>query len=79
MDWSPYYPHFLASNGTSDSSKNGDESSEAAVAAAPGKLASKVEILDIGCGFGGLLMALSPLLPNTLMLGESSSQMSDRL
>ncbi|KAF1814339.1 guanine-N(7)--methyltransferase, partial [Eremomyces bilateralis CBS 781.70] len=28
-----------------------------------------VEIADIGCGFGGLLFALSPLLPQTLILG----------
>lgn len=74
MDWSPYYPHFIVSDETSDSLKNGDEGSEAAVAAAPRKLTSKVEILDIGCGFGGLLMALSPLHPKTLMLGESSSE-----
>ncbi|KAJ3306144.1 hypothetical protein HDV03_000378 [Kappamyces sp. JEL0829] len=30
---------------------------------------SKVEFADIGCGFGGLLMALSPLFPNKLILG----------
>ncbi|XP_039263228.2 tRNA (guanine-N(7)-)-methyltransferase-like [Styela clava] len=29
----------------------------------------KVEVVDIGCGYGGLLIKLSPLLPNTLMLG----------
>jgi tRNA (guanine-N7-)-methyltransferase len=28
-----------------------------------------VEIADIGCGFGGLLVALAPRLPDTLMLG----------
>ncbi|KIO15024.1 hypothetical protein M404DRAFT_991727 [Pisolithus tinctorius Marx 270] len=27
------------------------------------------EFADIGCGFGGLLIALAPLFPNTLMLG----------
>ncbi|KAG9315106.1 putative methyltransferase [Chiua virens] len=27
------------------------------------------EFADIGCGFGGLLVALSPLFPDTLMLG----------
>ena len=31
---------------------------------------AKVEVADIGCGFGGLLIALSPLLPNTLMIGR---------
>lgn len=29
----------------------------------------KVEFADIGCGFGGLLMRLAPLFPDTLMLG----------
>ncbi|KAF2667644.1 putative methyltransferase [Microthyrium microscopicum] len=29
----------------------------------------KVEIVDIGCGFGGLLFALAPKLPETLILG----------
>lgn len=28
-----------------------------------------VEFADVGCGFGGLLMQLAPLYPNTLMLG----------
>ncbi|XP_042903110.1 tRNA (guanine-N(7)-)-methyltransferase isoform X2 [Parasteatoda tepidariorum] len=31
--------------------------------------ASKVEFADIGCGYGGLLVELSPLYPETLMLG----------
>lgn len=30
------------------------------------------EFADVGCGFGGLLIALAPLFPNTLMLGQSS-------
>ncbi|KAK4981690.1 tRNA (guanine-N(7)-)-methyltransferase (tRNA(m7G46)-methyltransferase) [Elasticomyces elasticus] len=29
----------------------------------------RVEIADIGCGFGGLLFALAPLMPSTLILG----------
>ncbi|KAF8313708.1 hypothetical protein DL93DRAFT_2058923 [Clavulina sp. PMI_390] len=29
----------------------------------------KVEFADIGCGFGGLLIALAPMFPETLMLG----------
>lgn len=27
------------------------------------------EFADIGCGFGGLLISLAPLFPDTLMLG----------
>ncbi|CAG0888303.1 unnamed protein product [Darwinula stevensoni] len=29
----------------------------------------QVEILDVGCGYGGLLVALSPLFPSSLILG----------
>lgn len=29
-----------------------------------------VEFLDIGCGYGGLLVELAPLFPQTLMLGK---------
>ncbi|XP_065202316.1 tRNA (guanine-N(7)-)-methyltransferase [Planococcus citri] len=29
----------------------------------------EVEFLDIGCGYGGLLVTLSPMYPETLMLG----------
>lgn len=32
----------------------------------------KVEFADVGCGFGGLLIALAPLFPDTLMLGKRS-------
>lgn len=33
------------------------------------KVTKHVEIADIGCGFGGLLFALAPKFPDTLMLG----------
>lgn len=29
----------------------------------------QVEVADIGCGFGGLIVSLATKLPNTLMLG----------
>lgn len=28
-----------------------------------------IEFADVGCGYGGLLMRLSPMFPDTLMLG----------
>ncbi|KAF2431121.1 putative t-RNA methyltransferase [Tothia fuscella] len=34
-----------------------------------GKVDRGVEIADIGCGFGGLLFALGPVFPGTLVLG----------
>ena len=56
MDWSSHYPAFVA-----------DTASEKAVEAKA--LTQNVTIADIGCGFGGLLIALSPLLPAELILG----------
>lgn len=32
-------------------------------------LKNKVQFADIGCGYGGLLISLSPMFPDTLMLG----------
>jgi len=32
-------------------------------------VAGQVEFADIGCGYGGLLVRLSPMFPDTLMLG----------
>jgi tRNA (guanine-N7-)-methyltransferase len=29
----------------------------------------EVRFVDVGCGFGGLLVKLAPLYPDTLMLG----------
>ncbi|CAE6404801.1 unnamed protein product [Rhizoctonia solani] len=36
----------------------------------PNHLDRRVEFADIGCGFGGLLIALAPMYPETLMLGS---------
>lgn len=33
------------------------------------ELLKDVEVVDIGCGYGGLLVGLAPLLPETLMVG----------
>ncbi|KAF8950579.1 tRNA (guanine-N(7)-)-methyltransferase (tRNA(m7G46)-methyltransferase) [Podila verticillata] len=58
MDWSKNFPlHFAPKN---------DEAVEGAVTKDSGK---KIEFADIGCGYGGLLVALSTVFPDTLMLG----------
>lgn len=62
MDWHEYYPDFFAPKsdpGCHDDVKDLDQKQ--------GK--SKVEFADIGCGYGGLLVDLSPLFPNSLMIG----------
>ncbi|KAM4700615.1 tRNA (guanine-N(7)-)-methyltransferase [Discoglossus pictus] len=63
MDWSEYYPEFfkpLTNDDRHDDVKDVEEDK---------KHMHQVEFADIGCGYGGLLVALSPMFPNTLMLG----------
>ncbi|XP_077153904.1 tRNA (guanine-N(7)-)-methyltransferase isoform X1 [Ranitomeya variabilis] len=63
MDWSQYYPEYFkppSLDSSHDDVKDLVEVKEQQYA---------VEFADIGCGYGGLLVALSPLFPNTLMLG----------
>ncbi|RKP38919.1 tRNA guanine-N7 methyltransferase, partial [Dimargaris cristalligena] len=60
MDWSIHYPRVA--------------DLEAACALsipppAPKPAAPQVEFADIGCGYGGLLVGLAPLFPDTLMVG----------
>lgn len=58
MDWTPYFPAFT----DPDSSKVNLSGAR--------KLLKDVEVVDIGCGFGGLLVGLAPLMPDTLMVGK---------
>ncbi|KAK2737779.1 tRNA (guanine-N(7)-)-methyltransferase (tRNA(m7G46)-methyltransferase) [Myotisia sp. PD_48] len=57
MDWSSDYPAYLH-----------PDPNEVNLAGAR-RLVKDVEVVDIGCGFGGLIVALAPLLPDTLMVG----------
>lgn len=64
MDWSTHYPSIIKSP---EQSADDDESS---VSIKRRKHENPlVEFADIGCGYGGLLVALSPLFPDKLMLG----------
>ncbi|OQE24532.1 hypothetical protein PENSTE_c007G02021 [Penicillium steckii] len=57
MDWSSHFPAFL------------DPDTSKTTLAGTRKLLKDVEVADIGCGFGGLLVGLAPILPETLMVG----------
>ena len=58
MDWSPHFPAFINNSIPEDQSNK-----------LPKPLTSPVTIADIGCGFGGLLVALSPIFPSELIIG----------
>ena len=62
MDWPSLYPDFFPSTTTDD-----DDNSTSSPATK--KPLPRVEVADIGCGFGGLLVGLAPAMPQTLVLG----------
>lgn len=66
MDWASHYPAFTV---TSEDEHERDESRGENEAEKLRKMAKQVEVADIGCGFGGLLFALAPKMPSTLILG----------
>jgi tRNA (guanine-N7-)-methyltransferase len=70
MDWASLYPTYAVEGEEQGKTEShdmaGEEKSRALKA-----LTKNVEIADIGCGFGGLLFALAPKFPSTLILGLS--------
>lgn len=67
MDWTAYYPAFVRQHEES-------QATEAETLPVSKGLTKQVEVADIGCGFGGLLFALAPEMPDTLILGANISQ-----
>lgn len=78
MDWSSHFPAYVVPN---DDENDDDKKIPPVAAAEKGagnenapaqakSLIKPVTVADIGCGFGGLLIALSPLLPDDLILGS---------
>ena len=63
MDWTRHYPTFSFLDA---------ESGGAAVDGHRIHVVKEVTIADIGCGFGGLLVALGPKFPDDLLLGSST-------
>eukprot|EP01069_Polyplicarium_translucidae_P002355 Polyplicarium_translucidae@DN2008_c0_g1_i1.p2 len=73
VDWSVHFPSFF--NREEDTTLRLNtfdhpiEYGEICDDAVNGRIGPRPEILDVGCGFGGLLAALSPQFPSTLILG----------
>ena len=59
MDWAEHYPAYAVAP-----NENGEDKSTS-----PRRLTKDVTVADIGCGFGGLLVALAPQLSSDLLLG----------
>lgn len=71
MDWSTLYPAYATKKQEQESEPALHEPRDVQMEQRPKDLAlsKNVEIADIGCGFGGLLFALAPKFPETLILG----------
>ncbi|EDO00555.1 hypothetical protein SS1G_14425 [Sclerotinia sclerotiorum 1980 UF-70] len=69
MDWASHYPAYAESPTASEGI---EETSEVCKSSNVKKMKQDVEVADIGCGFGGLTVALAPKLPNSLILGTSA-------
>lgn len=67
MDWSGHFPAFV------------DPDPENVNLSGARKLVKDVEVVDIGCGFGGLLVELASLMPDTLMIGTSCRREKGRM
>ena len=70
MDWAEYYPSFISSDLKAE--PVAEQATGPGASSTVRKLTRQVEVADIGCGFGGLLVTLAPELPETLLLGMIS-------
>lgn len=71
MDWASFYPAYALEQQEETIADAQNESHDAGVHIERNRktISRNVEIADIGCGFGGLLFALAPKFPETLILG----------
>ena len=75
MNWASHFPAFAIEHAIADAENEGTADDVVVTSSGkrvPQRLSKNVEIADIGCGFGGLLFALAPKFPDTLILGMLS-------
>ncbi|KAK3672571.1 tRNA (guanine-N(7)-)-methyltransferase (tRNA(m7G46)-methyltransferase) [Recurvomyces mirabilis] len=68
MDWAERFPAYAATTPAGIRQDNLIAKEDLVKYGHP-KLTQQVEFADIGCGYGGLLFALAPKLPQTMILG----------
>lgn len=69
---SRHYPAFFSRDdpeGTGAQAQDSDDPRTSGRPSAQEQQQPAVRFADVGCGFGGLLVKLAPLYPDTLMLG----------
>ena len=68
-DWESHYPEFFERHRKKASADVRDAASGDTAAEPTGYSPPLVRFADVGCGFGGLLVRLSPLFPDDLAVG----------
>jgi tRNA (guanine-N7-)-methyltransferase len=66
FDWAELYPAYTVKEDKEDADASSTQEKSV------GKISKQVEVADIGCGFGGLLFALAPIMPDKLLLGTTN-------
>ncbi|KAL2197794.1 putative methyltransferase-domain-containing protein [Corynascus similis CBS 632.67] len=72
MDWSSLYPDYVVDEPHNQQPPPASEvppDNNELAPLRPKRISKEVEVADIGCGFGGLLVALAPTMPDKLILG----------
>lgn len=73
MDWSSLYPDYVVEDESMEQDEPSAEATDESLQPVrPKRISKDVEVADIGCGFGGLTIALAPMMPDTLILGRFS-------
>lgn len=72
MDWGEYFPAYVVPTNPADGQQR--QKGEEGKAGKKPKLSKRVTVADVGCGFGGLLVALSTILPDELILGACARE-----
>lgn len=73
MDWSSLYPDYVIEDDSMEQDEPTAEALDQSLQPVkPKRISKDVEVADIGCGFGGLTIALAPMMPDTLILGQFS-------
>lgn len=85
MDWGEHFPAYLVFDDSDPAEQDQVQDQELEEAKKAGvevllmkkekerrrkRLSKRVTVADVGCGFGGLLVALSTILPDELILGR---------
>lgn len=69
VNWAEHYPAYFNVTQQTDDASSSPAAAATTVTATPVTAAAQVRIADVGCGFGGMTVALGEIFPDKLVLG----------